>query len=58
MLDFTDTPIEAPIQNWDWAPIKEVPIIENNEPLVSLSYLPEKLIVSPQYFIQNLPPTV
>ncbi|MBU7568429.1 M15 family metallopeptidase [Weissella hellenica] len=57
MLDFTDTPIEAPIQNWDWAPIKEVPITENNEPLVSLSYLPEKMIVSPQYFIQNLPGT-
>lgn len=55
MLDFTDTPIEPPIKDWNWTPIKEVPIKENNESLVSLSYLPEKMIVSPQYFIQNLP---
>ena len=55
MLDFTDTPIETPVTNWDWSPIREVPIRENNEPLVSLSYLPEKMVVSPQYFIQNLP---
>ncbi|MBU7557404.1 M15 family metallopeptidase [Weissella paramesenteroides] len=55
MLDFTDTPIETPVTNWDWSPIREVPIRENDEPLISLSYLPEKMVVSPQYFIQNLP---
>lgn len=40
---------------WDRQRIFAKPIIENQEPLVSLSYAPEKIIVSPQYFIQQLP---
>ena len=55
MIDFTDLPIEAPITAWHWEDIRAVPINFSNEPLVSLSYLPEKMIISPQYFMQQLP---
>ena len=55
MLEFTGIAIETPLQTWRWDDIQATPIKAVAEPLVSLSYLPEKMVISPQYFIQQLP---
>lgn len=48
-----------PVQTvWNRETIFALPINEQAEPLVSVSYLPEKIIVSPQYFIQGLAGTL
>ncbi|MDY2520150.1 M15 family metallopeptidase [Weissella cibaria] len=55
MLEFTGIAIETPLQTWRWDDIQATPIKAVADPLVSLSYLPEKMVISPQYFIQQLP---
>ncbi|SYW17285.1 M15 family metallopeptidase [Oenococcus oeni] len=55
MKDFKKKSIKTTPSVWEWNKIGKVSIQESNDPLVSVSYIPEKLIVSPQYFIQNIP---
>lgn len=55
MLEFTGNPIEPQRDTWDWGEIRAIPLDLSDEKLVSVSYLPEKMVVSPQYFIQQLP---
>jgi|SRR6056297_193806 len=40
--------------HFDWKELKTIKIKENNEKLISLNMIPEKIIVSPQYFIQGI----
>lgn len=47
-------PIVLPKKSWSWPDVRLKPIIENDEKLISLHYHPEKILVSPQYFIQNI----
>lgn len=47
-------PIENFVNSWDNEKVRQIRIIEENETLVSLNYWPEKIIISPQYFIQKL----
>lgn len=42
-------------KDWRRDKIAEIPIEIDDDPLLSLAYLPEKIILSPQYFIQGLP---
>ncbi|OLQ31609.1 D-alanyl-D-alanine dipeptidase, partial [Oenococcus oeni] len=55
MKDFKKNSIKTTPSVWEWNKIGKVSIQESTDPLVSVSYIPEKLIVSPQYFIQNIP---
>ncbi len=55
MKDYKRISIETTTSVWEWNKIGKVSILESNDPLVSVSYIPEKIIVSPQYFIQNIP---
>ena len=50
MLEFTGIAIETPLQTWRWDDIQATPIKAVAEPLVSLSYLPEKMVISPAIF--------
>jgi D-alanyl-D-alanine dipeptidase len=54
-MSYTAMPIVLPKQNWDWEEIRAHALSPNDEPLVSLSFMPEKMVVSPQYFMQQLP---
>jgi D-alanyl-D-alanine dipeptidase len=54
-MSFEAMPITLPHENWDWEDIRAQEIIESGDDLISLSYLPEKILVSPQYQLQNLP---
>lgn len=42
-------------KQWDWTAVKSVDLRPDNEPLVPLGFYPEKIVVSPQYFLQGLP---
>lgn len=46
--------IPISISAWDWELVKKTSIVECEEPLISMSYLPEKIILSPQYYLQNI----
>lgn len=49
--------LEKPIpitENFTWEKVKEIQIKKSNEKLVSLNTIPDKIIVSPQYFIQGI----
>ncbi|MFT8469328.1 M15 family metallopeptidase [Oenococcus sp.] len=48
------TPIKKLVDLWDNEQVRQIRIIPENDPLVSLNYFPEKIIISPQYFIQGL----
>jgi len=54
MTDFRKQPVSTPIAQWDWPSSRSKPIVECGEPLVSMSLIPEKILMSPQYFIQLL----
>lgn len=48
---------EKPIPEFDgfkWEEVKKIEIKESGEELVPLSLIPEKILVSPQYYIQNI----
>lgn len=47
-------PITKTIQ-WDWQAVKSTPLQATDEPLVPVNFYPEKILVSPQYFLQGLP---
>lgn len=38
----------------DWSAIKSLPIEECGEPLVNAGFVPDRLIVHPEYFVQNV----
>lgn len=40
---------------WDWLAVKNVPIKPLEEDLVPINFFPEKIQISPQYFLQKLP---
>lgn len=44
--------IETP---FSWVASKAVPIADNREPLVPVSYCPDRILARPQYFYQKLP---
>ncbi|AVH75570.1 M15 family metallopeptidase [Weissella koreensis] len=46
--------IPTDLSEWDWSTALDPDIKDNNEPMVPLGLLPEKIIVQPAYFIQNL----
>ena len=54
MTDFTTQPIATPVAQWEWPKSRAQTIVECDEPLVSIGLIPEKILVSPQYFIQLL----
>jgi zinc D-Ala-D-Ala dipeptidase len=41
-------------QSVDWHAIKSLPIEECGEPLVNAGFVPDRLIVHPEYFVQNV----
>jgi len=47
-------PIATPVARWDWPQSQTQPIEECGEPLVPMGLVPEKILVSPQYFLQKL----
>ncbi|MDR3189599.1 MAG: M15 family metallopeptidase [Lactobacillaceae bacterium] len=53
MTDFKATPIPEYEEAWHWSAPQAMPIQENNEELVPLSYI-DRVITSPQYAIQGL----
>src|SRR6056297_3470623 len=40
--------------NFNWEEVKKIEIKESGEELVPLSLIPEKILVSSQYFLQNI----
>ncbi|MGR8773894.1 M15 family metallopeptidase [Leuconostoc citreum] len=49
MKAFTNT------TEWDWLAVKNIPIKPLEEDLVPINFFPEKIQISPQYFLQKLP---
>lgn len=54
MIDISQ-PIPHMDHPWNWDAISHIPIANTTEHLVSLSYIPERLLTSPQYHLQHLP---
>jgi len=54
MTLWMDTPIPEQ-REWDWSAVKDISLVPVDEPLVTVSLLPEKIICRPEYFIQGLP---
>jgi len=52
--DLKKIPISIPIRTWDWTKVRSIRIEENGEKLVPLSLAPDKILVSPQYYIQGI----
>lgn len=50
---YQDIPISLP-DFFSWESSRAVPVEECGEPIVSASYVPEKILVSPQYFIHGI----
>jgi len=50
---YQDIPICLP-DSFSWDASRRIPVEECGEPLVSAGYLPEKIIVSPQYYIHGI----
>jgi D-alanyl-D-alanine dipeptidase len=51
---FKETPISITVKTWDWAESRKIEIKECNDKLVPLGLAPDKIVVSPQYFIQKI----
>ena len=51
--EYTEKKI-PPSKNLNWNKIKNIKIEDNEEELVSTSLIPEKIVVRPYYFIQNI----
>lgn len=51
---FKDTPVPIPRKAWSWAESRKQIIKECNEKLVTLNLVPDKIVVSSQYFLQGL----
>ncbi len=50
---YQDIPVSLP-DSFSWESSKAVPVEECGEPIVSASYVPEKILVSPQYYIHGI----
>ena len=50
---YQDIPISLP-DFFSWDSSRAVPVEECGEPIVSASYIPEKILTSPQYFIHGI----
>lgn len=53
-LTYKATPIPQPVQAWDDEEIRSMPICESGERLFPLGMNLDKIIVSPQYYTQNI----
>ena len=53
-IDHEKQPIVTPVARWEWLKSCSQAIVECGETLVSMSLAPEKILVSPQYFIQRI----
>ena len=51
---YANQPVSTPVAKWDWLQSRAQPIEECGEPLVSMGLIPEKILVSSQYFVQLL----
>ena len=40
---------------WSWKDVKRIDIVPSSEEMVSVNFCPDKIAVSPQYFLQGLP---
>ncbi|MGX7051521.1 M15 family metallopeptidase [Leuconostoc palmae] len=40
---------------WSWKDVKRIDIVPSSEEMVSVNFCPNKIAVSPQYFLQGLP---
>lgn len=47
-------PIPIPKREWNWTEVKSKEIRESGEKLVPSSLFPERILVSPQYFLQGI----
>ncbi|MCM0583347.1 M15 family metallopeptidase [Weissella diestrammenae] len=54
MTNLLNQPIPSDTPLWSWEPVMQKEIVESNEDLVPLSFLPEKVLIKPDYFIQGL----
>ena len=54
MKGYMDIPIISSIKFWDDEGLRCLPIRESDDKLVPLSLCPDKIIVSPQYYIQGI----
>ncbi|MGD8429916.1 MAG: M15 family metallopeptidase [Ectothiorhodospiraceae bacterium] len=52
-----DTPIPQ-LSHPDWNHVAEIPIVDDGEPLVPLSLVPERILVQPVYYIDRIPGAV
>ena len=52
--DYRGVPVSTPVEKWDWAASRATPIEECGEGLVSMSLIPEKILVNSQYAVQLL----
>lgn len=53
-----ETAIPIPAAAWNWEAVHQTKIRECGEALVSLSYFPEEILPSPQYYIQKIEGTI
>ncbi len=53
-LTYMNTPIPQIIEAWDDEGLRRIPICESGEELVPLGLNPDRMIVSPQYYIQKI----
>lgn len=56
--NFKKTPIPIPKAPWDWVKSHEPIITETHEPLINAEFFPEKILSSPEYYIQQLPGSI
>lgn len=54
MNTFMSTKTIAPLKKLSWEDIATIPIEETNEELIPASYIPEKIIVRPFYYLEGI----
>lgn len=53
-LSCRDLPIPLPAKAWTAKEVKSIPIVESGEKMVPMSLAPNKILVRPQYYLQQL----
>ncbi|HEY5562883.1 MAG TPA: M15 family metallopeptidase [Clostridiaceae bacterium] len=53
-VSFKETLIQLSTKTWNWDELRKIKIEECNEKLVMMSLAPDKILVSSQYYIQNI----
>lgn len=53
-FNYKNLPIPLPTKAWTAKEVKSIPIVESGEKMVPMSLAPDKILVRPQYYLQQL----